>query len=98
VFPLKLDVPRDVSLVRVHTTNNRGFSPEEIAARCVDKIVGVSETAHPVLRDQAREYKSAIEAVVTRYMKEAVENDRTTVYNALTDAGHPALATLIRRL
>jgi hypothetical protein len=31
-------------------------------------------------------------------MKEAVASDRTTVYNALVDAGHPELAELIRRL
>jgi len=31
-------------------------------------------------------------------MREAIRSDRTTVYNALKDAGHPKLAELIRRL
>jgi nicotinate-nucleotide pyrophosphorylase len=31
-------------------------------------------------------------------MREAVANDRVTVYNAIKDAGHPDLAELIRRL
>jgi len=31
-------------------------------------------------------------------MKQTVRSDRTTVYNALTDAGHPELAELIRGL
>jgi len=31
-------------------------------------------------------------------MREAIKSDRTTVYNALTDAGHKELAELIRRL
>jgi hypothetical protein len=31
-------------------------------------------------------------------MKEAVQSDRTTVNNALLDAGHKDLAELIRRL
>jgi hypothetical protein len=31
-------------------------------------------------------------------MQQAVQSDRTSVYNALTDAGHPQLAELIRRL
>jgi hypothetical protein len=36
--------------------------------------------------------------VVAFYLKEAVKSDRTTVYNAIMDAGHLELADLIRRL
>jgi hypothetical protein len=36
--------------------------------------------------------------VVAFYMREAIRSDRTTVYNALNDAGHPELADAIRRL
>ena len=39
--------------VTVETTDNRGFTPEETAKRCVDKIVGISDNAHPAIRDQA---------------------------------------------
>jgi hypothetical protein len=92
------ELPQHAQLVSVHTTQNRGFTPEEIASRCVEKIVSVSETAPPVLRDQAKAYKSAIVHVVTQHLKEAVASDRTTVYNALVDAGHPELAELVRRL
>jgi hypothetical protein len=84
--------------VDVKTTKNRGFTPEEVAARCTDKIVSVAETAPEAIRAQARAYKDNVEAVVTHYMKEAVASDRTSVYNALADAGHPELAELIRRL
>jgi len=35
---------------------------------------------------------------VAYYMRQAIHSDRTTVYNALKDAGHPELAELIRRL
>jgi len=31
-------------------------------------------------------------------MRQAIRSDRTTVCNALVDAGHPQLAELIRRL
>ena len=75
--------------VEVQTTNNRGFTPEEIAERCVGHIISISETAHPTIREQALEYKQNLEAV---------QSDRTTVYNAIMDAGHPQLAELIRRL
>lgn len=84
--------------VTVFTTNNRGFTPEEIAARCADKLVYVSDNAPREIADQARAYKANMEKVVARYMREAIASDRTTVYNALRDAGHPELAELIRRL
>lgn len=94
---LNIDLPSGFK-VDVQTTQNRGFTPEEIAVRCANKIVGVSETAHPALRDQAVAFRASIEKLLAFYMKQAVASDRTTVYNALKDAGHPELAELIRRL
>lgn len=95
---LSMDLPQHASLVQVHTTSGRGFTPEEVASRCADKIVSVSDTAPAELRMQAHAYKSAIEKVVATYMRQAIASDRTTVYNALNDAGRPDLADLIRRL
>ena len=97
MFKLDLNVP-DEPIVKVHTTEGRGFSPDEVAVRCVDKLISVSDTAHPAIRDQARAYKAHMEKVVAYYMREAIRSDRTTVYNALIDAGHPELADAIRRL
>jgi hypothetical protein len=37
-------------------------------------------------------------AVVAFYMREAVKSDRTTIYNALSEAGYKELAEQIRRL
>ena len=84
--------------VEVVTTQNRGQTPEEVAQRCINKIVGISATADPVIRQQAQAYKMQIEQVIVHYMKQAIQSDRTTVYNALLDAGEPKLADLIRRL
>jgi hypothetical protein len=42
--------------------------------------------------------KRNMEKIIAHYMKEAIRSDRTTVYNAIKDAGHPDLAELIRRL
>jgi len=85
-------------IVDVKTTENRGFTPEELAEQCVKKILSVSDQAHPAIRDQAYAFSKQIEKVVEGYMKQAVSSDRTTVYNAIKDAGHPSLAELIRRL
>jgi|TARA_Y100001937_G_C7089852_1_gene317146 HD superfamily phosphohydrolase YqeK len=97
MFTDTLSLPSDFQ-VEVHTTNNRGASPEEIAARCVKKLVYVSDKAEPAIRDQAHAFAAHIEKVIASYMKQAVQSDRTTVFNALVDAGHPELAELIRRL
>jgi hypothetical protein len=84
--------------VEVITTNNRGMTPEEVAKLCSDKLIGVADTAPPAIRDQARAYKARTEQVLAHYMRQAIASDRTTVYNAIKDAGHPQLAELIRRL
>ena len=94
MFEAHMSVP----IVSVITTQNRGQTPEEVAARCVEKIVEVSENAHPALRDQAIAYRDTVQQVITLYMKEAIKSDRTTIYNAIKEAGYPELAENIRRL
>ena len=84
--------------VEVVTTQNRGHTPEEVAELCINKIVGISATADPIIRQQAEAFKTQIKQVVIYYMKQAIQSDRTTVYNALLDAGEPKLADLIRTL
>ncbi len=84
--------------VEVVTTQNRGHTPEEVAELCINKIVGISATADPIIRQQAEAFKMQIKQVVIHYMKQAIQSDRTTVYNALLDAGEPKLADLIRTL
>jgi hypothetical protein len=57
MFEFKLDVPKDQPIVGVRTTDKRGFTPEELAEQCVAKIISVSDTAHPGLRDQAHAFR-----------------------------------------
>ena len=85
-------------IVEVQTTDHRGFTPEEVAERCLNKLISVSDTAPPAIKEQALAYKDHLSSVLVFYMKEAVTSDRTTVYNALCDAGQKDLAELIRRL
>ncbi len=42
-----------VGNVFVQTTSNRGFTPEEVAERCLDRIVSIAESAAPEVRAQA---------------------------------------------
>jgi len=85
-------------VVSVHTTAGRGFSPEEVAERCLSKIMSVSDSAPPAIRDQAHAFQENLRSVLVFYMKEAIKSDRTTVCNALLDAGQKDLAEMIRRL
>ena len=98
MFKIQLDVPQNESLVQVNTTDNRGLSPEELSEQCVEKIISVSDSAHPAISDQARAFSKHLEKLVAYYMRQAIHSDRTTVYNALNEAGHPELAELIRRM
>jgi hypothetical protein len=88
----------DTPSVVVSTSNGRGFTPEEIAERCADKIISISDDANPAIRAQAHAFREQLLKTLVFYMRETVKSDRTTVYNALTDAGQPELAKLIRRL
>lgn len=84
--------------VDIHTTSGRGFTPEEIAERCANKIIAISDDASPDIRAQAHAFRGQLLKTLEFYMREAIKSDRTTVYNALTDAGQTELAKLIRRL
>ena len=98
MFELKTNTPQNEQEVLVNTTKGRGFTPEELSEQCVQKLISVSDTAPPAIRDQARAFSKHIETLVAYYMRQAIRSDRTSVYNALNDAGHPDLADLIRRL
>lgn len=82
----------------VKTTQERGFTPEEITEDLLDKIIYVSMDAHPTIREQALAYKDRIRPVILHYMKQAVKSDRTTLAAQFTKQGHPEMAEIIRRL
>ena len=88
----------NIGSVTVRTVNNRGFTPAELASQCVERIVSVADTAPEPLRAQVIAFRRDMEALICRCAEQAVDSDRTTVCNALREAGHPELATLIRRL
>lgn len=81
--------------VQIMSTQNRGFTPEEIAERAMNKIMYIGKDAPPVIRDQAQAFQAHIKSVVLFYLKEAVKSDRTTIANRLHDAGHPELIKLL---
>lgn len=82
--------------VTVIATSGRGFTPEEVAERALDKLMYVSETAPDEIREQANKYRAHIREVLIHYMKEAIKSNHTTLANKLHQAGHPELIDLLR--
>jgi hypothetical protein len=81
--------------VTVLTTDNRGFTPEELAERALDKIIYVGGNCHPAIRDQAEAFRENIRHVLVFYMNEAIKSDRTTLAASFREAGHPELIKLL---
>lgn len=85
----------DLGVVKIFTTDNRGFTAEEIAERAVDKFVYISDSASPEIAQQAREYKEQIRLTLVKYLREAQESERKTIRAKLSQNGHHDLAKLI---
>ena len=88
-------LPTHVGSVFVETTQSRGWTVEELAARAADKIIHVGDQSHPAVQAQARAFKESVKHVVAFYLKEAVEQDRATIAIRLREAGHPDLVHLL---
>ena len=93
-----VEVKAAVNGVGVETTQHRGFTPEEIAERAVRKIVAVSEGADPMVQAQAEAFKSRVYHVILAACKDAINSDRTTLYNLFNKQGHEDMAEILRRL
>lgn len=85
----------DVGSVMVMATENRGFTPEEIAERALDKIIYVGSHTHPAIREQAEAFKDNIRQVLVHYMHEAVRSHNVTLVNKFKQAGHPELIPIL---
>ena len=83
--------------IKVETTVNRGFTPEELAQRATDKIIFIGNQSHPLVREQAQIFKQHVEAVIRVYLIEAVTQDRITLANRLKDAGYPDLVYILEK-
>ena len=85
----------DVGSVMVMTTEGRGFTPEEVAERALDKIIYVGSSTHPAIREQAEAFKDSIRQVLVHYMHEAVRSHNVTLVNKFKQAGHPELIPIL---
>ena len=82
----------------VFTSDDGGHSPDQMAEMALNKIMVVSETAPPVIRDQALAYKEHLRKVLVFYMKKMAENERVTIFALLKHQGQNDMAEIIRSL
>ena len=93
-----IDVGMSAGSVSVETTENRGFTPEEIAKRACEKIISISEGTDPVLKAQAEAFKQRMYYVIVQACQDAILSNQTTLHNMLSKQGHEDMADIIRRL
>lgn len=79
----------------VMATEGRGFTPEEVAERALDKIIYVGSQTHPAIREQAEAFRDSIRQVLVHYMHEAVRSHNVTLVNKFKQAGHPELVPIL---
>ena len=95
---LGVNVSIEPGICEVHTTEFRGFTPEEIAERAVPKIVFVAEGADPEVREQAEAFKNRLFHVIVKACNDAICSDRTTLINLLDQQGHKDMADILRKI
>ena len=87
-----------VSSVNVMTSDGGGHSTEQLVELAMDKIMSVSNTAPPAIRDQAEAFQNYIYTIVLYGIKNAITSDRTTMVNLLNSQGHHDMAKIIKEL
>jgi dsDNA-binding SOS-regulon protein len=81
--------------VRVMTTQGRGFTPEEVADRALDKLLYISDSADPMVKAQAMVFKEQVRQVLVFYMNESIKSYKTTLCAELTKQGHGDIAQIV---
>jgi hypothetical protein len=85
----------NVGNVLVQTTQGRGFTPEEIADRALDRIIYVGSQTHPAIREQAEAFRENIRQVLVHYLHEAVRSHNVTLVAKFKQMGHPELIPIL---
>lgn len=88
----------NLGTIKVFTTANRGFTPEEIADRTLEKIIYVGEKSHPLIVEQAKAFKESIREVLVNSLQEAQSAAKTDICAKLAQNGYQSLSQIIRGL
>ena len=84
--------------VNVMTSDEGGLNTEQIVELAMDKIMKVSDTAPPAIRDQAEAFQNHLRVVLYQYMELARREERGSIANKMNKAGNSEMADLVRRI
>jgi len=87
-----------VMKVNVMTSDEGGLSSEQITELAMDKIMTVSDTAPPAIKDQANIFRTNVRDVVHHYIQLARQEERATIARKIDLAGNSEMADLVRRI
>ena len=87
-----------VNSVNVMTSDGGGHSTEQLVELAMDKIMTISNTAPPAIRDQAEAFQNHLRVVLYHYIELARREERGTIANKMMKAGNSEMADLIRRI
>ena len=87
-----------VNSVNVMTSNEGGLSSEQLTQLAMDKLLKVSDSAPPVIKEQAEAFKENLQKVVYYYIELARREERATIAHKMSKAGQKEMADLIRRI
>lgn len=72
----------ELGVVKVFTTDGRGFTPDEMASRSVDRLLRINN-------------RSELRRVLTQYFKEAQDSERMNLRRKLEENGFTDAAKLL---
>ncbi len=82
----------------VTTTQNRGLNTDELTNLAVNKIISISATADPVLRQQAEAGRERMRMIIRAALNQAIKSDRLTLAHTLEQQGHTDMANILRTI
>lgn len=83
--------------VVVTTSRNGGLSADQLTELCCNKLIGISENAPPVIREQAEAFRLRMQHVVHFYISQAMQSERDTCVQTALAGGYKDLSDLLRR-
>lgn len=81
----------------VKVMNNGTWPAEHYAKRATEKIIGISDSTHPEIRNQAHEFANKIFQMIYIAVKQAVDERRARDALLAERSGREDLAQVIRR-
>ena len=88
----------EIGSVKVNTSQNGGFSSDQIADMATEKIGYVADTAPAAIHEQARVFADRVRNLLRGYVDLAKREERATIIQVIEQTGNKELANIIRRL